>query len=307
MPAGFVNAGDYSADASGLNAAAAAAGAASKGLWIPKRSGGYTISSTVTVPANVRVEQFAEIVYTGSTSTPALVWGGAAVANEQSVWRGLNVSRSPSWGNSYDGVGIRLYNAQDCQLVLLRSRGFDVGVQILGEGAEARGTWLEAGSLQECRIGYHLCSRTGGRVRDNRIMGGRQIQLGTVVDGTYPRYHYVTDSDGGTAADDVGNLLIGSFADFRADQTTGECAAFWLKTPYNFCWYVGVDANLRSGGHPIAIVDGPAAHHNTVWLGYDTADVFGASDVLSRNRAPSTNAGLSIRSIDPSGVGGFNF
>lgn len=305
MPAGFINAGDYSANASGLNSAASAAASAGKGLWIPKRSGGYTINSTVTVPAGVRVEQFDEIVYTGPTSTPALVWGSAGAVTRDLSWRNLRVSRSPSWGGTFDGAGIQIYNTQDCWLDVVQSSGFDVGVQLIGEGAEARATWIEVCDLADCRIAYHLRSRAGGRVRDNKIQGGSQIQSATAVSSTLPRYHYVTDSDGGTPGNDTGNILIHSFADFRADQTSGECAAFWLKTPYNYLWQVGVDANLISSGKDIVIVDGSAAHHNTVWLGYD-AGTFGASHIISRNGAPSNNAGLTIKSINAGGLGGIS-
>lgn len=120
-----------------FNAAAAYAASNGMGLRLPWESGGYTITDTCTVPANVDFEQLGTLNYSGTRDRPALVIGATGTMSRHTRITGLSVrSGTVDWtsfnASDYLGtgeyIGVLMYNHNRCHIQVRDVSGFVCGL-----------------------------------------------------------------------------------------------------------------------------------------------------------------------------------
>ena len=153
-------------DLAAINAALAAAAAL---VQVPKLAGtglaptvvfpaavGYRVTGTVTVPPRVAVVMHASVLYDGPVDAPGLVIGSTAAPTMGLTFK-LDISRfdGPNYADwsSDDHVGIRLVNFDECVVWAMRSQGFAIGLQCLGNGGGFAYNEIHLGFILDARVG----------------------------------------------------------------------------------------------------------------------------------------------------------
>lgn len=286
MPRGFINALDWAFgdgsndDANAFNQAAAAAQSEGKWLWIPRTANSYDVGSQVTIPAGVGVKCYGKLrAASGIAKTaPAVVIGATGVANPfmeiEIRLDNASLGSSVDWSNT-GYVGVRLYNPQNCQISIFASRGFAVGVEIIGDGgggAFNNDLWMF--DLADCRYALQLDARSGSAVKQNRLWKGRWVvssgasTAGAELERGLARF---ISSDASAAADVRGNVwwAPGPCVCPRG-STASSRKLFHLHTqgPRNRIQNCqnGLAMDVGNGDAHL-VVDGAQAEHNFLHLG----------------------------------------
>lgn len=309
MPHGFINAEDFAFgdgsndDANALNQAANAAQTEGKWLWVPRTANSYDIGSQVTIPAGVGVKCYGKLRMLTSMpiSSPAVTIGETGVANRfreielRIEHEGVGTS-SVDWTLGH--VGVQLYNPQHCVIRIFASRGFQIGLEIIGDGdggAFNNDIWLF--DLADCRYAVQLDAHSSSAVKHNRLWGGRWVVSGTVgnananIERGLARF---VSSDASAAADVRGNVWEGPGPCVAPrDSTEGTRKLFYLHTqgPRNVIHSCQDGASLSiSDGDAQLVVDGAQASNNLLHLGDWTGSP--AKTIAKINSAPSNQNGV---------------
>lgn len=184
MPRGFVNLLDHAFgdgsndDANAVAQAVSFAQSGGKWLWVPRTADSYDIGSTVTIEPGIGVRCYGAIRANSSfaKSQPAVIVGASGQANPRQEIEisvdNASLGSSIDW-SSMSYVGVRLYNPQDCEIIVRAIRGFTIGLEIIGDGdggAFSNTIWLY--DLEDCRYAVQLDARNGAPCKNNTLLNG---------------------------------------------------------------------------------------------------------------------------------------
>lgn len=166
---GFVGNGSAD-DAAALNAAAAAAKAASGLLHIPPVT--CRINSTVTLDCHVsavgavlRYYGTGTALIAGTTSTSGVTF------QKQMLLPRVEYANTGNWDGT--SVGVILANLNTCDVYLPGVRDFETGLRVWGYGQGCVYNTVRLGYLQQNRKHAHLSNDSTGWANQNTFIGGR--------------------------------------------------------------------------------------------------------------------------------------
>lgn len=133
----------------------------------------YLTKSTINVPAQVGLEMEGTIRFAPARQTiPCLVIGATGHTNRCSQYN-LSVTGNAvgDWSN-LNYVGIRLVNANDCQVMVRRCANFTVGLELLGDDDGVQYNTFTLGDFINNRYGVYLRAVNAGWVNENLYLNG---------------------------------------------------------------------------------------------------------------------------------------
>lgn len=147
------------------------AATASGGAFIVPE-GQWLFSQPITVPAGVSFLCNGSLLYTGSGT--AVTIGDSSQSNFRQRIR-VNVARvtSGNWSSESE-IGVKLVNPVDCEINIVRSQGFTIGVQFAAYLATAYNYGVRLGHILGNKISVDLHSYgVNGYINENTFIGGR--------------------------------------------------------------------------------------------------------------------------------------
>lgn len=188
--------GDKSADdTAAINAAIAAASAyaTAKGLngqkpqvYFPPCLG-YKITSAIAVPRNVSILMDAPIMAASSMGNVAALTIGEVGPGKDNfgLRHRLQVYREATGNWSDEGqIGIKILNAVECSIDVVRAEGFTIGLQLKGEGSDGFvHNHVFLGRLSDNKVGLDLAAASSGWCNENVFYAGRFTATGGVGSG----------------------------------------------------------------------------------------------------------------------------
>lgn len=139
---------------------------------------GYCTSSTTTIPPGISVIMEAPILYTGSGISINV--GTAGVENRNRHFKLWTEKTVQSNWSSEDCIGIKMINCVNCDIEIVASSYFTIGLQCIGLGASVEAPLKNAfaynhvklGILSENKIGLDLTSENSGWCNESLWLGG---------------------------------------------------------------------------------------------------------------------------------------
>lgn len=242
-------------------------------IYLPRTSGGLATSVTLTINPNsdATFELGAFVLYTGSSSVPALQIGMSGVVSQWRTYLNLAVFRQTQFvwaaGNS---IGILFYNLSNCYIRINYADGFLVGVKTLpsgGNGFQYNDVFL--GQLVNNQYGLVISNQTAGYTNQNRWYGGR-CNVNNGVNPTISRYGVMITSDDGTSINN-NNLFIGTNFELNFANVSGGAEAIPILLVYaqeNHFKEIRDEGNSKTGNVGICFRVSNASSENTVEIGY---------------------------------------
>lgn len=142
-------------------------------LYFPPSSG-YAVSQPIVVSTAVHVQMDSPIIYTGSSDVTALTVGIANTDFEMLNLK-LNVVRGTlsSW-KSESNIGIKLLNLNTCQVNVVQTRGFTIGLQCIGTSNNGFAyNQVVLGNILNNKISIDLTNATNGWCNENLFLSGQ--------------------------------------------------------------------------------------------------------------------------------------
>lgn len=185
-------------------------------LYFPDCSG-YKTLSTVTIKDSVGIEMESPIVYFGNSDVPALIVGQTLVANYNVDMR-IRVRRNTQsdW-LSESNIGVKIFNANTCNIDLAEVRNFTIGSQLFGSGTGFSYNTLRLGYIVNNKYGLDLSNEASGWCNQNTYYGGR-FAVETGIAAGLSRYGIRITSSDGSYVSNNGNLFLGP--SFELNNTT---------------------------------------------------------------------------------------
>ena len=141
-------------------------------LYFPPAKG-YAVTGTVEVPNSLNVEMDAPLVYTGNSDEPCLVIGRPGAAIDHKRLRVDVVRRKLSGWSDEGNVGVRIYNANTCDIQVDQASRFTIGVQCMGDRGGFSYNEVRLFYIMTNHIGLDLNNDHGGWTNENTFYGGR--------------------------------------------------------------------------------------------------------------------------------------
>lgn len=136
-------------------------------------STGYKTTETIIIPININVIMNAPVIYYGSEASGGLVIGADASSNGL-VQLQLRVKRKvqSTWSDIND-IGIKIYNANACNIDIISSENFYIGVQCIGSNAGFVYNNIRLSYIYNNKIGLDVTNKGTGWANQNNFLGGR--------------------------------------------------------------------------------------------------------------------------------------
>ncbi|HEY3346630.1 MAG TPA: glycosyl hydrolase family 28-related protein, partial [Nitrospirota bacterium] len=207
-------------DTAAINAAIAfAAAQKNPTLYFPAAAGnGYAATGTVTIPSGINVDMEAPVIYTGDSDIPALVVGSGK-ANMNVVLKLQAVRASQSSWRSENSVGIKVVNANSCDITIVKTVRFTVGAQFYGDGGGFSYNEVKLLYINSNKIGVDLNCTGGGWANENTFYGGRFCIDSTVNTGSSRYGVRITSADKYYSNN---NIFIRPSFELEKKTTSGE-------------------------------------------------------------------------------------
>lgn len=151
-------------------------------LYFPK-SIGYAVSAGVVIPNAINVIMEAPILYTGSANIVTLTVGVTALSNYTRKLRLKVVRSTQSDWTSEDSIGIKIINANNCDIEIVQSDKHTIGVQFMGSADGFAYNEVTLQRLYDNKIGVDLTNELTGWCNENNFYGGRITTLSTTQTG----------------------------------------------------------------------------------------------------------------------------
>lgn len=134
---------------------------------------GFATTESIIVPSGISVVMDSPLIYTGKLDEICLTIGESNKIN-QNVKLVLQAERSSlsNWDNE-SNIGIRITNAYESDINILKSKYFTIGVQFMGDSKGCVYNEITLYSLIGNKIGLDLTSKGNGWTNENNFYGGR--------------------------------------------------------------------------------------------------------------------------------------
>lgn len=263
--------------------------------------GTYSVSSTIVVTSHLDASA-ATINYTGSGVAVQVGAGGAGVlilAKSVRLPKVVNRAKtSRGWGQVAGSVGVRVVNANACQIVVPYVTNFETALEMRGEAAGNVLNTVTLGRLSNSKIGQRFTADASGWVNQNTFIGG-QIDMwsneGNRVAGT----RYILMDRTPNAVN--GNTWLGTCLEGNGPEYSIECPGMYnLWIGCRFESSLGSRVWWRAPGTRNAIIQGYAAPVITSEAGASLNEV--SQTGSSRDISVSSRAGVFNLQNDSSGA-----
>jgi len=254
----------------------------------------YHTTNTITFPGTINVKMQGTILYKGTHTKPAVVWGALAtqMAFKKGVFR-IDSNVQSDWTNTaYKGLVI--YDAVDCDITINMVRGFTIGAEIYGDATGSFYNTYHLDQLVNNSVGLDLVTPSGGSCNESLFIKGR-FAVDTIVNTSSDRVGIRARNGGGAALINNNTFLSPSF-EMNAAGTTGTAEAIdWQGCAFNRI------LNCRSEGNddPSFII-GVDCYDNEITTG------FGDATVTDTSLTPSTRASSASERIKEASVSEWN-
>jgi hypothetical protein len=194
-------------------------------LFFPSAAG-YKTTDTITVPKNISVVMEAPIVYAGTSNEAALVVGAASEYN-LGVNLKLNVQRNTTadW-TSEDSIGIKIFNANACNIEIVQAKGYTLGLQCIGDGQGFAYNAISLFEISDNKIGLDLNSANSGWCNENLFTNGK-FTVYTGVNSSLARYGIRITST--TSYYNNNNYFIKPSFELNSTDSSGEAVPILIE------------------------------------------------------------------------------
>ena len=194
-------------------------------LYFPSATG-YKISAGITVPENISVIMEAPIIYHGTANETSLTIGIVNTGN-LAVDLKLNVKRNTQsdW-LSEDCIGIKIINANTCNINIVQSYGFTIGCQVIGDGQGFAYNNTTLGYIISNKYGVDCNNNNSGWCNENIYINGR-FGVNTGINTTLNRYGVrITSKE---SYYNNNNVFIKPSFELNASDASGEAVAILME------------------------------------------------------------------------------
>ncbi len=208
-------------------------------LYFPGRKE-YRTRETITVPPNINVVMDAPIEINSQADEAALVIGDGNVTRNCNYKLQVVRLSQADWDNDPDeeNVGIKIINAIDCQINVVKAWCFTIGLQCMGSGNGFAWNEVYLGDLACNKVGLDLTNENPvsddpndpnrGWVNENLFIGGRFDTWGTQTGKS--RYGVRMTSKDGTGSAGDNNLFIKPCFELSANSASpGEAVPVLIE------------------------------------------------------------------------------
>jgi hypothetical protein len=172
VPQWFGAAGDNAADDTVSIQKASAACSSGHTLYFPPAAG-YKVFSGVIVAPNINVIMDGTIYYDNASDLSVLTIGNSKSDSNNCRYRlSVKASHYSDWSNE-NNIGIRIVNANQCDITIVNAAGFTIGVQCAGDGRGFAYNYLHMMTIGNNRYQLDLHAMNKGWVNENLWIGGR--------------------------------------------------------------------------------------------------------------------------------------
>ena len=194
-------------------------------LYFPA-STGYKISAGITVPKYISVIMEAPIIYHGTANETALTIGIANTGNFV-VDLKLNVKRNTQsdW-LSEDCIGVKIINANTCNINIVQSYGFTIGCQFIGDGQGFAYNNTTLGYIISNKYGVDCNTNNAGWCNENIYINGR-FGVDTGTNTTLNRYGVRITSKESYYSNN--NVFFKPSFELNASDASGEAVPILLE------------------------------------------------------------------------------
>jgi len=186
----------------------------------------YNTSDTITIPPNINVIMDAPIEYQGSANIPALVVGSSTTSMRTTLK--LNVMRKTlsDWSNE-NCIGIKVINANSCDITIVRAQKFTIGVQFIGSNGGFSYNEVKLLYIYDNKVAIDCANETGGWINENNYYGGR-LSNGTTTNTGLSRYGVRITSKDGTYTNNNNNVFYKPSFELKV-PTVGEAIPILIE------------------------------------------------------------------------------
>lgn len=213
-------------DTQAIKDAISAAQAFSNPTLIFPKAVKYNTTETITIPPNINVIMDAPIEYQGSSNIPALVVGSSTTSMRTTLK--LNVMRKTQsdWLDE-NCIGIKIINANSCDITIVRAQKFTIGVQFIGSNGGFSYNEVKLLYVYDNKVAIDCANEAGGWINENNYYGGR-LSNGTTTNTGLSRYGVRITSKDGAYTNNNNNVFYKPSFELKV-PTTGEAIPILIE------------------------------------------------------------------------------